>query len=87
VSNPPYVTLAEKTNMKKNVTEYEPPEALFVPDDDPLIFYSAIAGVGKKVLRSNGKVIVEVTRGLVWVCRSVFERGVPFSFGKKRSCR
>ncbi len=60
VSNPPYVTLAEKTNMKKNVTDYEPPEALFVPDDDPFIFYSAIARVGKEVLRPGGKVIVEI---------------------------
>jgi len=55
VSNPPYVTLAEKTNMKKNVTDYEPPEALFVPDDDPLIFYSVIARVGKKVCARREK--------------------------------
>jgi release factor glutamine methyltransferase len=60
VSNPPYVTFAEKANMKKNVTDYEPPEALFVPDDDPFIFYSAIARVGKKILRPEGKVIVEI---------------------------
>ncbi|HMI67455.1 MAG TPA: peptide chain release factor N(5)-glutamine methyltransferase [Cyclobacteriaceae bacterium] len=60
VSNPPYVTVAEKTSMKKNVTDYEPPEALFVPDDDPFIFYSAIARVGKKILRPGGKVIVEI---------------------------
>jgi release factor glutamine methyltransferase len=60
VSNPPYVTLAEKAKMKKNVTDYEPPEALFVPDGDPFIFYSAIARVGKKILRPGGKVIVEI---------------------------
>ena len=60
VSNPPYVTLAEKARMKKNVTDYEPQEALFVPDDDPFIFYSAIARVGKKILRPGGKVIVEI---------------------------
>ena len=60
VSNPPYVTLSEKASMKGNVTDYEPPEALFVPDDDPLIFYSAIAKVGKKILRPGGKVIVEI---------------------------
>jgi len=60
VSNPPYVTLAEKAGMKKNVTDYEPPEALFVPDVDPLIFYSAIAGVGKKILKPGGRVIVEI---------------------------
>lgn len=60
VSNPPYVTLSEKNHMKKNVTDYEPPEALFVQDGDPLIFYSAIARVGKKILRPEGKVIVEI---------------------------
>jgi len=60
VSNPPYVTLDEKAGMKKNVTDYEPHEALFVPDNDPLIFYSAIARAGKKILRPGGKVIVEI---------------------------
>jgi release factor glutamine methyltransferase len=60
VSNPPYVTLAEKAGMKKNVVGFEPPEALFVPDDDPFIFYSAIARVAKRILRPNGRVIVEI---------------------------
>jgi release factor glutamine methyltransferase len=60
VSNPPYVTVAEKDRMKKNVKDFEPPEALFVPDDNPLIFYSAIARVGKKILRPGGKVFVEI---------------------------
>jgi release factor glutamine methyltransferase len=60
VSNPPYVTLGEKAGMKKNVTDYEPPEALFVPDDDPFMFYSAIARMGTKILRPGGKVIVEI---------------------------
>jgi release factor glutamine methyltransferase len=46
--------------MKKNVTDFEPPGALFVPDDDPLIYYSAIARAGKKVLKPGGKVIVEI---------------------------
>src|SRR6185436_3860882 len=60
VSNPPYVTITEKTTMNKNVTDYEPAEALFVPDDDSLVFYSTIARVGKNILRPGGKVIVEI---------------------------
>jgi release factor glutamine methyltransferase len=60
VSNPPYVTQTEKNTMKLNVTDHEPPEALFVPDDDPLRFYSAIARTGKKILGPAGKVIVEI---------------------------
>ncbi len=43
VSNPPYVTESERLRMERNVLDYEPREALFVPDDDPLAFYGAIA--------------------------------------------
>ncbi|PIF05876.1 MAG: protein-(glutamine-N5) methyltransferase, release factor-specific [Draconibacterium sp.] len=43
VSNPPYVTEKEKTAMEPNVLNYEPSDALFVPDDDPLVFYRAVA--------------------------------------------
>lgn len=48
VSNPPYVLLDEKSTMQENVLLYEPHEALFVPDNDPLIFYKAIAKFAKK---------------------------------------
>jgi len=75
VSNPPYVTHAEKASMKKNVTDYEPPEALFVPDDDPFIFYSAIAKVGKKVLKPEGKVIVEINERFGKEVSEVFLKG------------
>jgi len=47
VSNPPYVTLAEKEAMLPNVLDHEPHNALFVPDEDPLIFYKAIASFAK----------------------------------------
>jgi len=43
ISNPPYVTLHDKTKMHANVTDFEPHTALFVPEDDPLLFYKAIA--------------------------------------------
>ncbi len=60
VSNPPYVTLSEKASMKKNVTEYEPHVALFVPDDDPMIFYNAITTKAFSLLKARGKVFVEI---------------------------
>ena len=49
VSNPPYVTESEKRQMSPNVLRYEPHRALFVPDDDPLLFYRAIAGLGRRL--------------------------------------
>jgi len=60
VSNPPYVALSEKRTMKENVLEYEPHLALFVQDNDPLIFYRMIAEKGYEVLTKNGKVFVEI---------------------------
>lgn len=60
VSNPPYVSFREKSRMKKNVLLFEPPVAIFVPDDDPLVFYKAIASLAWKTLTSSGKVWVEI---------------------------
>ena len=60
--------------MKKNVTDYEPPEALFVPDDDPFIFYSAIARVGKRILRPGGRVIVEINERFGKSVSAVFSK-------------
>lgn len=48
VSNPPYIPFAEKEKMDKNVREYEPQTALFVPDDDPLMFYRQLAIFGNR---------------------------------------
>jgi release factor glutamine methyltransferase len=59
VSNPPYIPLAEKIKLDKNVTEYEPGSALFVPDESPLLFYDKIARFGKTHLNKNGKILVE----------------------------
>jgi release factor glutamine methyltransferase len=59
VSNPPYIPLAEKDNMQKNVLHYEPHEALFVADNEPLIFYEKIANFAKNHLTYNGKVYME----------------------------
>jgi release factor glutamine methyltransferase len=60
VSNPPYIPLGEINLMQDNVTRYEPHVALFVPDDDPLIFYKAIAQFAKKKLLPGGKIAVEL---------------------------
>jgi release factor glutamine methyltransferase len=60
VSNPPYIADSEKAAMKNNVVKYEPHLALFVPDQDPFIFYSIIAEKGYPVLETGGKVLVEI---------------------------
>jgi len=60
VSNPPYVTYHEKGQMRDNVIQYEPHLALFVPDDDPLLFYKAIVSSAKKNLKPSGLIAVEI---------------------------
>lgn len=60
VSNPPYVRLSERAAMRGNVLDYEPHAALFVPDDDPLLFYRAIAGWGFRGLTPGGRLYFEI---------------------------
>lgn len=60
VSNPPYVCHEERAAMNRRVTDYEPAIALFVPDNDPLLFYRAIAGYAREALRPGGLLAVEV---------------------------
>lgn len=60
VSNPPYVPERDRAAMHPNVRDYEPAEALFVPDDDPLCFYRAIARAGRQWLRTGGKLYFEI---------------------------
>lgn len=60
VSNPPYVKSSERSAMNKNVLEHEPHVALFVPDEEALVFYKAIAQIGKLKLKSGGAVYVEI---------------------------
>jgi release factor glutamine methyltransferase len=59
VSNPPYIPINEKEKMAKNVVDYEPHNALFVPDNNPMLFYEKIARFGRSHLNYNGKVYVE----------------------------
>ena len=60
VSNPPYIAQREAAGMERNVLEHEPATALFVPDDDPLVFYRAIAGIAEKRLDDNGTLFLEI---------------------------
>ena len=60
VSNPPYVPLRDKYEMKPNVVDFEPHTALFVPDNDPLVFYRAITDFAKEKLYPGGLVFVEI---------------------------
>ncbi|NOZ34542.1 MAG: peptide chain release factor N(5)-glutamine methyltransferase [Chlorobi bacterium] len=60
VSNPPYIRLSEKQYMNRNVLDFEPESALFVKDENPLIFYSAITKYALKHLSENGKLYFEI---------------------------
>ncbi|MEQ8237709.1 MAG: peptide chain release factor N(5)-glutamine methyltransferase [Cyclobacteriaceae bacterium] len=60
VSNPPYIPISDKKKMSKNVLEYEPEIALFVANEDPLIFYRRIAQLGRKHLLNNGQLYFEI---------------------------
>ena len=60
ISNPPYICHKEKTQMETNVLEHEPATALFVPDDDPLLFYRAIARYGLTALKPGGSLYFEI---------------------------
>lgn len=64
VSNPPYVRLQEKNQMKKNVVNFEPTIALFVDDENPLIFYDKIASLAKNHLTQNGRLYFEINQYL-----------------------
>ena len=64
VSNPPYVMNREKCEMSPNVLDHEPHLALFVPDDDPLLFYRAIGRFGRNNLRPGGRLYFEINAAL-----------------------
>ena len=76
VSNPPYVTRSEAAGMDPNVLNYEPDVALFVDDNDPLIFYKAVAEFSAKHLTENGACYVEINERFGEATQQVFgERG------------
>jgi release factor glutamine methyltransferase len=73
VSNPPYVPQSDKNEMKKNVLEFEPAAALFVPDNDSLVFYNAIADFGKEKLNDKGNIYVEINESLGDQVKNLFQ--------------
>jgi release factor glutamine methyltransferase len=62
VSNPPYICWSEREAMEPNVKDYEPGQALFVPDNDPLLFYKAIAPYAAQSLERGGRLYLEINR-------------------------
>ncbi len=76
VSNPPYVTRSEAADMDRNVLDYEPGLALFVEDNDPLIFFKAVADFARAHLSPDGACYVEINERFGEATRAVFaERG------------
>ena len=72
LSNPPYIMESEKEDMRRNVLEYEPESALFVPDDDPLLFYRAIARWSQRFMSPDGVGLSEVNETLARQTETVF---------------
>ena len=66
VSNPPYVTEKEKELMHPNVLKHEPHTALFVPDDDPLVFYKKIIALARESLHPKGRLYFEINENYGW---------------------
>ena len=94
VSNPPYVCDSERAAMERNVLDWEPENALFVPDDDPLLFYRQILCLAKNQLNSNGQVWFEINERMgeemLRLCREIgFEKAeIMLDFAEKpRFCR
>jgi len=73
VSNPPYIPETDKKKMRLNVLNHEPDTALFVPDNDALVFYKAIADFGKKHLNNNGILYMEINESLGRETASIFQ--------------
>lgn len=88
VSNPPYVMEKEKSLMRDNVLKHEPYQALFVKDEDPLIFYQAIERIAQKNLKPKGKIYMEINESLSESTKNIFKdyhtKLIKDLFGKYR---
>ena len=91
VSNPPYVCEGERSQMRPNVLDFEPEEALFVSDDEPLLFYERIAELSEGVLKEGGRLYFEVNEKFGAEVASMLGRSgfsgcevVKDMFGKER---
>jgi len=74
ISNPPYVRELEKKEIRHNVLEYEPHLALFVPDNNPLLFYDKIATLAQQTLNSNGSLFFEINQYLGQEMQTLLEQ-------------
>ena len=74
VSNPPYVRDSEKQFMARNVLDFEPPQALFVSDNYPLVYYEAIIKISKKVLLPEGRLYFEINEAMGKNLTDLFEK-------------
>lgn len=72
-SNPPYIPFTQKESLHANVVEHEPHVALFVPGDEPLLFYKIIADFGKTHLTDNGLIYCELDRDYALQTKEMFE--------------
>lgn len=72
VSNPPYIPISEKEVLDKNVRDFEPATALFVPDNDPLLFYKKIAAFGKEHLNPGGAIYCELHQDYAFITCDMF---------------
>lgn len=75
VSNPPYITLSEKNEMRNNVLDWEPHNALFVPDGDELLFHRSIVRYSKNHLSAGGVLVMEINEHLAETTKSLLENG------------
>ena len=91
VSNPPYVCWSEREAMDRNVKDYEPGQALFVPDNDPLLFYKAIVPYAAQSLERGGHLYLEINQRFGNEVRQLLQEGgfdevriIDDSYGKPR---
>ncbi|MFC0774867.1 peptide chain release factor N(5)-glutamine methyltransferase [Terrimonas alba] len=73
VSNPPYIPVKDRLTMHRNVLDFEPGTALFVPDNDALVFYKALADFGKTHLNKEGFIYAEIHENLGKATKDMFE--------------
>jgi release factor glutamine methyltransferase len=74
LSNPPYIPYSDRGFMQPHVVDFEPHDALFVPDDDPLLFYKAIVQIAVGHLEKNGLVAVEIQEKFGVPVQQLFEK-------------
>lgn len=72
VSNPPYIPVRDMNGMPDNVLHYEPHTALFVPDEDPLLFYKAVSKFSATHLSAKGKIYVEIHEAMGEAVKKIF---------------